>query len=106
MKLSIFLDCFWVDRINQQGDKSSCRTIASWLTCAAPHRAERATPAAEANLLAPLEQEARESIRGQVRLLATRLDALDPLESPCELAEEVDAELPTPRRPARSTRSL
>jgi hypothetical protein len=38
-------------------------------------------------------------------LLATRIDALDPLDSPCELAEEVDAELPTPRRPARSTRS-
>jgi hypothetical protein len=38
-------------------------------------------------------------------LLATRIDALDPLDSPCELAEEVDAELPTPRRPARSSRS-
>ena len=62
--------------------------------------------AAEAFLLTPLDQEACESFRAQVRLLATRLDALDPLESPCELAEEVDAELPTPRRPARSTRSI
>jgi DNA-binding MarR family transcriptional regulator len=61
--------------------------------------------AAEAHLLAPLAQEASESFRAQLRLLATRLDALDPLESPCELAEEVDAELPTPRRPARSPRS-
>src|SRR5580704_7054361 len=60
--------------------------------------------AAEAYLLAPLDQEARESFRAQVRLLATRIDALDPLESPCELAEEVDAELPTPRRPARPPR--
>ena len=60
--------------------------------------------AAEAYLLAPLDQEARESFRAQVRLLATRIDALDPLDSPCELAEEVDAELPTPRRPARPTR--
>jgi DNA-binding MarR family transcriptional regulator len=61
--------------------------------------------AAEAYLLAPLDQEARESFRAQVRLLATRIDALDPLDSPCELAEEVDAELPTPRRPARATHS-
>jgi DNA-binding MarR family transcriptional regulator len=60
--------------------------------------------AAEAHLLAPLDQEARESFRAQVRLLATRIDALDPLESPCELAEEVDAELPTPRRADRPTR--
>ncbi len=60
---------------------------------------------AEAFLLVPLDQEARGSFRDQVRLLATRLDALDPLESPCELADEVDAELPTPRRPARSTPS-
>jgi DNA-binding MarR family transcriptional regulator len=59
---------------------------------------------AEAYLLAPLDQEACESFRAQVRLLATRIDALDPLDSPCELAEEVDAELPTPRRPVRSTR--
>jgi DNA-binding MarR family transcriptional regulator len=60
---------------------------------------------AEAYLLAPLDQEARRSFRDQVRLLATRLEALDPLESPCELADEVDAELPTPRRPARSAPS-
>jgi DNA-binding MarR family transcriptional regulator len=59
---------------------------------------------AEAYLLAPLDQEVRESFRAQVRLLATRLEALDPLDSPCELADEVDAELPTPRRPVRSTR--
>jgi DNA-binding MarR family transcriptional regulator len=59
---------------------------------------------AEAYLLAPLDQAASESFRAQVRLLATRLDALDPLDSPCELAEEVDAELPTPRRPVGSTR--
>jgi DNA-binding MarR family transcriptional regulator len=60
---------------------------------------------AEAYLLAPLDQESSESFRAQVRMLATRLDALDPLDSPCELADEVDAELPTPRRPVRSTRA-
>jgi DNA-binding MarR family transcriptional regulator len=60
--------------------------------------------AAEAYVLTPLDQGASESFRAQVRLLATRIDALDPLDSPCELADEVDAELPTPRRPAHSTR--
>jgi DNA-binding MarR family transcriptional regulator len=56
---------------------------------------------AEAYLLAPLDQEACDSFRTQVRVLATRIDGLDPVVSPCELAEEVDAELTTPRRPAR-----
>jgi len=60
---------------------------------------------AEANLLAPLDPDARKAFRAQVRLLATQIDALDPLESPCELAKEVDAELPTPRRVARSAPS-
>jgi DNA-binding MarR family transcriptional regulator len=60
--------------------------------------------AAEAHLLAPLDHDACETFRGQVRLLATEVDALDPLDSPCELAQEVNAELPSPRRPARSAR--
>jgi DNA-binding MarR family transcriptional regulator len=60
--------------------------------------------AAEAHLLAPIDDEARESFRTQVRILATHVDGVDPVDSPCELAVEVDAELPTPRRPARSTR--
>src|SRR4030081_147327 len=37
--------------------------------------------AAEARLLAPLDLETRESFRAQVRLLATRAEALDPLDS-------------------------
>lgn len=60
--------------------------------------------AAEARLLAPLDAAARQTFRAQVRLLATQIDALDPLENPCELADEVDAELPTPRRPSRPVR--
>jgi DNA-binding MarR family transcriptional regulator len=61
--------------------------------------------AAEARLLTPLDARARESFRTQVRLLATHIDALDPLESPCELADAVDSELPVPRRTVRSARS-
>jgi DNA-binding MarR family transcriptional regulator len=61
--------------------------------------------AAEAHLLAPLGTENRDAFRAQVRLLATQLDALDPPESPCDLADEVNAEIPAPRRAVRSARS-
>src|SRR5580693_430207 len=61
--------------------------------------------AAEEQLLAPLDQKARQSFRAQVRLLATHVDDLNPVDSPCELAAEVDAELPTPRRPVPSARA-
>jgi DNA-binding MarR family transcriptional regulator len=56
---------------------------------------------AEARLLTPLDSKACASFRAQVRVLATQLDALDPLDSPCDLADAVDAELPAPRRTAR-----
>ncbi|HEV3282096.1 MAG TPA: MarR family winged helix-turn-helix transcriptional regulator [Acidimicrobiales bacterium] len=58
--------------------------------------------AAEANLLAPLGSESRDTFRAQVRLLATQLDALDPPASPCDLADEVDTEIPAPRQGVRS----
>ena len=61
--------------------------------------------AAEAHLLAPLGTETRDVFRAQVRLLATQLDALDPPDSPCDLADEVDAEIPAPRQGIRSARS-
>jgi DNA-binding MarR family transcriptional regulator len=57
--------------------------------------------AAETELLAPLDDKARQGFRSQVQLLATRLSALDPLESPCDLAEQVDAALPSSRQRAR-----
>jgi DNA-binding MarR family transcriptional regulator len=52
--------------------------------------------AAEARLLAPLDLEARETFRDQVRLLATRINVLDPIDNPCDLANAVDATLPGP----------
>jgi DNA-binding MarR family transcriptional regulator len=61
--------------------------------------------AAEAHLLAPLGTETRDTFRAQVRLLATQLDALDPPDSPCDLADEVDADIPAPRQGVRSARS-
>jgi DNA-binding MarR family transcriptional regulator len=61
--------------------------------------------AAEAHVLAPLDREARETFRAQVRLLATRADALAPPSSPCDLAQEVGAELPAPRRRSHLARA-
>jgi DNA-binding MarR family transcriptional regulator len=64
------------------------------------HRLE----SAEAHLLAPLDEADRETFRAQVRLIATRIDASDPLADPCALADKVEAELPSPRPQARATR--
>jgi DNA-binding MarR family transcriptional regulator len=61
--------------------------------------------AAEANLLAPLGRETSATFRAQVRLLATQLDVLDPPGNPCELADQVDADIPAPRQGAQSARS-
>jgi DNA-binding MarR family transcriptional regulator len=55
--------------------------------------------AAEEHLLDPLDDEGRRSFRAHVRLLATRINALDPVANPCELAGQVDAELPRASRP-------
>jgi len=61
--------------------------------------------AAEARVLDPLDKGERDSFRLQLRRLATRIDALDPVDDPCTLAAHADAALPTPRpTPARSTR--
>jgi DNA-binding MarR family transcriptional regulator len=61
--------------------------------------------AAEARLLAPLDDGAREAFRSQLRLLATQINVVDPPDSPCELADQVDAELPSRQRlPTRAAR--
>jgi DNA-binding MarR family transcriptional regulator len=57
--------------------------------------------AAEAHLLAPLNPEERETFRAQVRLLATRAEALDSLDSPQGRGQEVGAALPGSEGPAR-----
>jgi DNA-binding MarR family transcriptional regulator len=54
---------------------------------------------AETQLLAPLDLEARASFRSHVRLLATQIDTVDPPANPCELANEVDAAIPSRSRP-------
>ena len=55
--------------------------------------------------LAPLDDGARKVFRSQLRLLATQVNLVDPPDSPCDLADEVDTDIPAPLpgvRPARS----
>jgi DNA-binding MarR family transcriptional regulator len=47
--------------------------------------------AAEALLMAPLDEVTAQTFRAQVRLLATRANAADPIGNPCELAEQTAA---------------
>jgi DNA-binding MarR family transcriptional regulator len=60
--------------------------------------------AAEAHLLAPLDAAERTGFRSQLRAVAARLNARDPVDSLCSLAENVNAELPTPRPSAPAGR--
>jgi DNA-binding MarR family transcriptional regulator len=91
-----------IERRPDPADRRARRVVATELGTELLTTLDDRLGAAEAHLLAPLDHEARETFRAQVRLLAARVSALDPLESPCEIAEEVDAELPSPRRPLRS----
>jgi DNA-binding MarR family transcriptional regulator len=60
--------------------------------------------AAEAHVLAPLDGNARETFRAQLRLLATRADPLAQTNSPCDLGQEIVPELPRPRQRSRLAR--
>ena len=59
---------------------------------------------AEAHLLAPLDDAERASLRSQLRAVAVHVNALDPVDSPCTLAEQTNAELPTHKAPVRPGR--
>ncbi|MGH9129711.1 MAG: MarR family winged helix-turn-helix transcriptional regulator [Acidimicrobiales bacterium] len=60
---------------------------------------------AEAHLLTPLDRHAEAKFRAHLRLLATRIDALDPAGSPCQLVEQLEVDIPTPRPTRHSARS-
>ena len=93
-----------IERRSDPADRRARRVVATQLGTELLAALNDRLRAAEAHLLAPLDREARETFRAQVRLLATRADALAPLDGPRDLAQQVDAELPTPRRPAHSAR--
>jgi DNA-binding MarR family transcriptional regulator len=80
-----------IERRADPADRRARRVVATQLGTELLATLDDRLRAAEARLLAPLDPEARETFRAQVRLLATRADALDPMQSPCDLPQEVDA---------------
>jgi DNA-binding MarR family transcriptional regulator len=94
-----------IERRPDPADRRARRVVATQLGNELLTTLNERLRAAEALLLAPLAVETRDTFRAQVRLLATQLDALDPPASPCDLADEVDTEIPAPRQAVRSARS-
>ncbi len=91
-----------IERRPDPADRRARRIVATRKATKLLAALDERLQTAEARLLSPLDPTARESFRAQVRVLATQADAVDPLESPCDLEDVVDAELPGPRRTARS----
>lgn len=87
-----------IERRPDPADRRARRVVATQLGTELLATLNDRLRAAEAHLLAPLDPETRETFRAQVRLLATRADALD---SPRDLTQEVGAERPSPRPPVR-----
>ncbi len=92
-----------IERRPVPGDRRARRVVATERGSELLATLDDRLRAAEAHLLAPLDHEERASFRSQVRVLATQLDALDPPDSPCDLAQNVGVDLPGP---ARSPRTL
>ena len=84
-----------IERRPDPADRRARRIVATQLGTELLATLNDRLRAAEAHLLAPLNPDARETFRAQVRLLAIRADALDPLDSPRGRAQEVGAELPS-----------
>jgi DNA-binding MarR family transcriptional regulator len=85
-----------IERQPDPADRRARRVVATVRGAELLDALDRRMAAAEADLLRPLDDEAGESFRSQLRLVATRINALDPLGNPCELAQTVEGELQTP----------
>jgi DNA-binding MarR family transcriptional regulator len=70
-----------IERRADPADRRARRVVATQLGTQLLATLNDRLRAVEAHLLAPLDLETRETFRAQVRLLATRADALDPLDS-------------------------
>jgi DNA-binding MarR family transcriptional regulator len=86
-----------IERRPDPADRRARRIVATRLGTELLATLNDRLRAAEANLLAPLNPEARETFRAQVRLLAIRADALDPLDSASGPAQQAGTELPKAR---------
>jgi DNA-binding MarR family transcriptional regulator len=94
-----------IERRPDPADRRARRVVATEKGTTLLVELDQRLRAAEAHLLAPLDEGARQSFRSQLRLLATRLNALDPLDDACTLPEQVDAPLPIPPTSASTLRA-
>jgi DNA-binding MarR family transcriptional regulator len=79
-----------IERRPDPADRRARQVIATEKGAALLVTLDRRLAAAEDHLLAPLDDEQRTTFRSQLRLLATRISALDPVDGPCRLVEQVD----------------
>jgi DNA-binding MarR family transcriptional regulator len=86
-----------IERRPDPADRRARRIVATQLGIELLATLNDRLQAVEADLLAPLDLETRETFRAQVRLLATRADALDSLDSADGRPQDVGAELPSAR---------
>jgi DNA-binding MarR family transcriptional regulator len=80
-----------IERRPDPADRRARRIVATQLGIELLGTLNERLRAAEAHLLAPLDLETHATFRAQIRLLATRAEALDPLDSPHGRGQEVGA---------------
>jgi DNA-binding MarR family transcriptional regulator len=89
-----------IERRPDPSDRRARRVVATAKGTALLVTLDERLRDAEAHLLAPLDTGAREAFRSQLQLIAARVNAIDPVGTPCGLADQADqaeAELPAPR---------
>ena len=86
-----------IERRPDPSDRRARRVVATAKGTALLVTLDERLRDAEAHLLAPLDTGAREAFRSQVQLIAARVNAIDPVSTPCDLADQAEADLPTPR---------
>jgi DNA-binding MarR family transcriptional regulator len=83
-----------IERRPDPADRRARRVAATELGARSLVALDLRLRAAEERLLDPLEGPQRENFRQQLRTLATSINAADPVDDPCRLVDQVDAELP------------
>jgi DNA-binding MarR family transcriptional regulator len=86
-----------IERRPDPSDRRARRVVATAKGTALLVTLDERLRDAEAHLLAPLGTDARKAFRSQLQLIAARVSAIEPVASPCDLDDQVEADLPTPR---------
>ncbi len=79
-----------IERQPDPADRRARRVVATAAGTTLLATLDRRLAAAEAHLLAPLQPAERASFRAQLRLLAIRANAADPVDNPCQLVEQLE----------------